>query len=169
MKALYVRPISAEEREQLQAGLKSASGISVRRSQMPLMSADEHLKPREIAQRVGCSDQTVRQVIHAFEDGGCLGIAEKKRGRPEPRRAFGNEAEEYLRQVLRQSPRQYGYESSLWTLELLAKVCYEQGWTSQQVHLDTISETLHRLGIRWQRAKHRINSPDGQYETKKAT
>jgi hypothetical protein len=61
-----------------------------------------------------------------------------------------------------------GYETSLWTLDLLAQASYAEGLTAHQVHPDTISETLHSMGIRWQRAKHRINSPDVDYEGKKS-
>lgn len=168
MKPLTLRPLTEEERCTVQAGLKSNVGITVRRSQMVLMSAEEHLKPQEIAQRLGCSDQTVRKVLHTFVQDGMECIKAKKRGRPEPERAFDAAGEAVLLEVLKQSPRQYGYESSLWTLELLAKVSYQQGWTQQQVHLDTISDTLHRLGLRWKRAKHRINSPDRHYSVKKS-
>jgi transposase len=168
MKPLALRPLTQTERCTLQAGLKSSVGITVRRSQMVLMSAEEHLKPQEIAQRLGCSDQTVRKVLHAFVQDGMECIKAKKRGRPEPQRAFDVSGEAALLEVLKQSPRQYGYESSLWTLELLARVSYQHGWTKQQVHLDTISATLHRLGIGWKRAKQRINSPDPHYAVKKS-
>lgn len=168
MKVLYLRPLTEAERRAVQAGLKSNAGITVRRSQMVLMSAEEHLKPQEIAQRVGCSDQTVRKVLHAFAQGGIACLQSPKRGRPEPDRAFDVAGETALLEALKQSPRQYGYESSLWTLALLADLSYRQGWTKRQVHVDTLSETLHRLGIRWKRAKPRINSPDVHYEAKKS-
>ncbi len=168
MKPLYLRPLTIEERRAVQAGLKSKAGITVQRSQMVLMSAEEHLKAQEIAQRLGCSDQTVRKVLHAFEQAGIRCLQAKTRGRPEPDRAFDGAGEAALLAVLKQSPRQYGCESSLWTLALLADLSYRQGWTQRRVHLDTMSETLHRLGIRWKRAKQRINSPDVHYEAKKS-
>lgn len=163
-----LRQLTEEERRAVQAGLKSDAGITVRRSQMVLMSAEEQLKPQEIARRVGCSDQTVRKVLHAFGQIGTACLKTKKRGRPEPDRAFDAAGETALMEVLKQSPRQYGYESSLWTLEMLAELSDQRGWTTRRVHLDTISETLHRLGIRWKRAKQRINSPDVHYEAKKS-
>jgi transposase len=135
---------------------------------MVLMNAEEKLKAGEIAQRLGCSDQTVRKVLHGFEEEGIACLGGKKRGRPHPERAFDEAGEAQLMQVLEQSPRQHGYESSLWTLDMLAKLSYERGWTKQRVHLDTVSETLHRLGVRWQRAKQRISSPDVHYEAKKS-
>jgi len=163
-----IRSLTDDERCAIQAGLKSNGGITVRRSQMVLMSAEEKLKPQEIARHLGCSDQTVRKILHGFEQEGIACLGEKKRGRPDPHRAFDQAGEAQLMQVLEQSPRQHGYESSLWTLEMLAELSDRRGWTKQRVHLDTVSETLHRLGIRWKRAKQHISSPDTQYEVKKS-
>ncbi len=84
---------------------------------MVLMSAEEKLKAAEIARRLGCSDQTVRQVLHGFEREGVACLSEKKRGRPQPQRAFDEAGEAQLMQVWEQSPRQHGYEKSLWTLK----------------------------------------------------
>lgn len=168
MKPLTIRPLTEDERRVIQAGLKSKAGIMVRRSQMVLMSAEEQLKAGEIARRLGCSDQTVRKVLHGFEQEGIACLSEKRRGRPHPERAFDEAGEAQLMQILEQSPRQHGYESSLWTLEMLAELSYERGWTKQRVHLDTVSETLRRLGVRWKRAKQHISSPDEQYEAKKS-
>jgi transposase len=168
MKPLTIRPLTEDERRAVQAGLKSKAGIMVRRSQMVLMSAEEQLKAGESARRLGCSDQTVRKVLHGFEQEGIACLSEKKRGRPHAERAFDEAGEAQLMQILEQSPRQHGYASSLWTLEMLAELSYKRGWTKQRVHLDTVSETLHRLGVRWKRAKQRISSPDVHYEAKKS-
>jgi len=168
MKPLTIRSLTEDERRAVQAGLKSKIGIIVRRSQMVLMSAGEKLKAAEIARRLGCSDQTVRKVLHGFEREGIACLREKKRGRPRPERAFDEAGEAQLMQLLEQSPRQHGYESSLWTLEMLAELSHQRGWTKQRVHLDTVSATLHRLGVRWKRAKQRITSPDVHYEAKKS-
>ena len=44
----------------------------------------------------------------------------------------------------------------------------EEGLTPTRVSGETIRATLQRLGIRWQRAKHWITSPDPAYARKKA-
>ena len=74
----------------------------------------------------------------------------------------------------RQRPRQLaaqGYETSLWTLEMAAEAAeaaFEEGLTEKKVSGETIRATLSRLlGIRWQRAKRWITSPDPLYERKK--
>src|SRR6185295_18817694 len=67
---------------------------------------------------------------------------------------------EQLRALLHQSPRTFGQPTSLWTLELAAAVSFERGLTAARVSGETIRATLERLGIRWQRAKRWITSPD---------
>ena len=61
MKAIYARPPTEEERRTLESGKKAAEAWKVRRCQIILMSADEHLKAGAIGARVGLSDQQVRK------------------------------------------------------------------------------------------------------------
>jgi DDE superfamily endonuclease len=56
----------------------------------------------------------------------------------------------------------------VWTLELAAEVAYAPGVTAWRVRDETVRATLARLGVRWQRAKHWISSPDPEYARKKA-
>jgi hypothetical protein len=55
----------------------------------------------------------------------------------------------------------------VWTLPLAAEVSWEEGLTPTRVSGETIRATLQRLGIRWQRAKRWITSPDPAYARKK--
>jgi hypothetical protein len=66
-----------------------------------------------------------------------------------------------------QSPRTFGKAPSTWTLALAAEVCWEQGLTPYQVSIENIRQARKRLGVRWQRAKAWITSPDPQYARKK--
>src|SRR4029079_5700230 len=81
--------------------------------------------------------------------------------------AFSPEQAEQLRALLHQSPRNWGEKTSLWTLELAAKISFEQGLIPQPVTGETIRVTLARLGVKWKRAKKWITSPDPAYERKK--
>jgi hypothetical protein len=75
---------------------------------------------------------------------------------------------EALREMLHHSPREFGRESSsLWTLAMAAEVSFEEGLTKERVSGETIRATLARMGVRCQRAKHWITSPDPLYERKK--
>ena len=168
MKAIYARPPTEEERRSLESGLKAAEAWKVRRCQIILMSADDHLKAGAIAARVGLSDQQVRKVLHAFNQHGVACLIRQKPGRKVDQRAFDDQARARLREIVHQSPRAFGFESCLWTLSLLAKVSYQEGLSSHEVHFDTISQTLKELGLNWKRVKHWINSPDEHYARKKS-
>ena len=168
MRAIYARKPRKEERQELENGLKSPIGATVRRSQLILMSADERKTAREISERIGLSDQQIRQVLHAFNESGIGCLKLKSRARHDDQRAYNDEAREQLQELIRQSPREHGYESSLWTLAMLAEVSHQKGLTSYQVHPDTVGQTLLKLGVNWRRAKHWINSPDANYSGKKS-
>ena len=168
MKAIYARKPSKEERQKLESGMKSSVGATVRRSQIILMSADERKTARENSERIGLSDQQIRKVLHAFNETGIGGLQLKSRARRDDQRAYDDEAREQLRELIRQSPREHGHESSLWTLEMLAEVSHQKGWTAHQVHPDTVAQTLLKMGVNWGRAKHWINSPDQNYSGKKS-
>ena len=83
--------------------------------------------------------------------------------------AFPAARAEALRALLHQSPRTFDQPTSLWTLELAADVSFAQGLTPTRVTGETIRATLARLGVRWQRAKAWITSPDPEYARKKDT
>ena len=164
---LSVRPLTADERQALEAGLRSANGFTVRRCQMLLASADGESTPT-IARIVRCNDQTVRNAIHAFNARGCTAL-QPKSSRPHTTQAtFDAEGREQLRALLHQSPRTFGKDTGIWTLQLAAEVSFAQRLTPRQVSGETIRTALAQLGVRWKRAKHWITSPDPAYARKKS-
>jgi transposase len=163
---IFVRLLTDDERQHLEAGLRSADAFVLRRCQIVLTSARGEWAPG-IARHLGCNPQTVRNVIVAFNGNGisCL-----RRGSSVPHTmypAFAPEQAEQLRALLHQSPRTFGKPTSLWTLDLAAEVCFEQGITATRVTGETVRATLVRMGLRWLRAKGWITSPDPQYARKK--
>jgi transposase len=163
---IFVRTLSEEEREALEAGLRSSDAFVLRRCQILLASARRERPPR-IAENLGCGSQTVRNAIHAFNERG-LGALQAGSSRPrEVHAAFDESGSEALRQMLHRDPRKYGKQSSLWTLQTAAEVSFEEGITERQVSGETIRATLARLGVRWERAKRWIESPDPEYARKK--
>lgn len=164
---IFVRKPSKEEREALQAGLRSKDAFVLRRSQILLASSRGESPPR-IATSLGCGSQTARNAIHAFNERG-LGALEPGSSRPKRTRAvFDEKSAEAVRELLHHSPRKFGRDSSLWTLEMAAEVAFEEGLVESLVSGETIRATLARLlGVRWQRAKRWITSPDPLYERKK--
>jgi transposase len=164
---LYVRSLTDAEREALEAALRSSDAFVLRRAQILLASARGE-PVGAIAVLVGFSGQAVRQVIHAFAQEG-LGVLQRRSTRSHTLYyCFDTAAAERLREILHQSPRSFGKETSVWTLELAADVAFEQGLTTWRVSDETVRATLARMGVRWQRAKHWIHSPDPEYARKKA-
>ena len=164
---LYVRELLDDERERLEAGLRSKGVFELRRCQIILANA-RGMRAPAIAELVGCNDQTVRNVIKAFNERGLESLRPGSRRPHHTQAAFTSENAERLREILHHSPRNYGKPTSLWTLDLAAEVGFEQGLTATRVTGETIRVTLLRLGVRWKRAKHWITSPDPAYERKKS-
>lgn len=138
----------------------------LRRCQIIHASAAGEPPPR-IAALVGRDEQTVRNVVRAFNE---TGLACLVRGSSVARtihRAFDAAQAERLRALLHRSPRLFGHETSVWTLEVAAEVCVAEGITPKRVTGETVRATLARLGVRWRRAKHWITSPDPAYLRKK--
>jgi transposase len=167
LRPIFVRPLTDAERQQVEAGLRSAEAFVLRRCQILLASARGE-RAITIARQVGCDDQTVREAIHAFNS---VGLEALRPGSHRPhtiRTAFDTGRAQQLRALLHQSPRTFDKPSSLWTLELAAQVSFEQGLTPARVSGETIRATLKRLGVGWKRAKRWITSPDPAYARKKA-
>jgi transposase len=164
---IFVRTLSNDERKRLEAGLRSKDAFVLRRSQMLLASSRGEHVPR-IATNLNCGQQTVRDAIHDFNE---RGLDALKAGSSRPKRtqaAFDEKSAEAVREMLHRSPRKFGRDTSLWTLEMAAEVSFEEGLTGRRVSGETIRATLARLlGVRWRRAKRWITSPDPLYERKK--
>jgi transposase len=164
---IFVRALTDEERTTLKTGLRSSDGVQVRRCQMVLASARGERAP-QIAVLVGCDEKTVRQLIHRFNRQGLEALLRgSSRPHQPPPRAFPGERAEQLCALMHRSPRDFGYATSLWTLDLAAEVSFAQGLTDHLVTGEAIRMTLLRLGIGWKRAKHWITSPDPAYARKK--
>ena len=168
---VFVRPRTDTERDALTRGLHAADAFTVRRchaaQRAPVLASARGERAPQIATHLGCDDQTVRNAIHAFNRAGMDALTE---GSSRPQRiatAFDVAATERLRAMLHQSPRVFGKPTSVWTLDLAAEVSFARGLTHERVTGETIRVTLKRLGIRWQRAKHWITSPDPAYARKK--
>jgi transposase len=159
---LYVRSLTDAERDALKAGLRSSDAFTLRRGQMLLASARGE-RPPAIAQSLGCASQTVRNAIRTFNVRGLEALQQGSHRNHTSRASFDAAGLEDLRALAHQSPRPFGYPTSLWTLDLLAQESQRQGLTAQRVSDQTIRTSLRRLGTSWKRAKHWITSPDPEY------
>jgi len=155
----FVRPLTANERATLEAGLWSSSACTVRRCPILLVSADRQPTPT-MARSLDCTDQTVRNTLHAFHQRG-LTVLQPLSSRPHTTSPiFDAGACEALRALLSQRPRTFGQPTSRWTRARAAKVSFAQGRTPRRVSDEPLRVALRRLRVSWNRAKHWITSPD---------
>ena len=163
---IYVRPLTDDERQALQTGLRSADAFTLRRCQILLASA-QGKRAAWIADDLHCDDQTVRNAIHDFNATGRAALARGSHvPHSTPHAAFDASRLAQVPTLLHQRPRAFGKATEVWTLDLLADVAFEQGLTSHRVSDETIRYAFKRLGITWKRAKHWITSPDPRYTQK---
>jgi transposase len=162
----FVRPLTAEQRQALRAGLRSADAFTLRRCQVLLASADGQT-PRRIASSLGCCVQTVRNALRAFHAEGMDCLREKSSAPRTARAVLDDAGCRRLRDLLHRSPRDFGKPTSVWTLALAAEVAHAEGLTGRPVSIELIRQALRRLGVGWKRAKDWITSPDPAYLRKK--
>lgn len=166
MKPIFIRPLTEDERKQIQVGLRSSDAFVLRRCQI-LLASGRGERAIAIADQLGCNDQTVRNVIKEFNTAG-LTVLQAGSSRPHRlRRAMDAQAMSQLPALLHRPPRDFGKDQSLWSLELVAQVSFEQGLSSRVLTIEGIRKILKRLGINWKRAKQWINSSDVDYQQKK--
>src|SRR3712207_4762631 len=129
---IFVRPLSDAERQTLEAGLRSSDAFVLRRCQI-LLASDRGENAYQIARSLACNPQTVRNAIHAFNERGLPEALQRGSKRPHTiHRAFDPERAEALRELLHKSPREFGEQSSLWTMEMAAEVSFEAGLTKER-------------------------------------
>ena len=163
---IFVRTLSKQERQELEGGLRSSDAFVLRRCQILLASSHGERSPR-IAENLRCGQQTVRNAIHEFNERGLDALKQGSSRPTEVHAAFDESSARALLEMLHHDPRKFGKDGTLWTLQYAAQVSFEEGLTHRQVSAETIRATLVRLGVRWQRAKRWIESPDPDYERKK--
>jgi transposase len=165
---LYIREMTDSEREGIQAGIRSRESFVFKRCQI-LLASDRKESAPSIAHSVGCSDDTVHNVINGFNAKGLEVLKVRSRRPHKSSSAFTPKNADRLKEILHQSPRTFSKQTSRWTLDLAAEVSFENELTRERVSGETIRNTLKRLGVKWSRAKHWITSPDPEYAGKKTS
>src|SRR6266851_4915820 len=141
---IFIRPLTEDEQHQIQAGLRSSDAFVLRRCQILRASARGE-RAIAIGRQLGCDDQTVRNVIHGFNSSG---LAVLQEGSSRPHRlhtSFSEEGLQQMKDLLHRSPRDFGKDRSTWTLELAAKVSFEQGIISYEISDESVRRALKRL------------------------
>ena len=92
---IFVRSFSEEEHEALQAGLRAKNTFTMRRCQALLASSRGDEVP-QIAENLGCGQQTVRDAIHDFNERGLDALVARSSRPRRTRDAFDEQGAEAL-------------------------------------------------------------------------
>jgi len=123
--------LSREEREAVERGLHSADAFTLRRCQIVLASS-RGKRASQVAQDLSCDGDTVTKAIKSFNARGVEALTQRSHAVHAPQALFDTEAVERLKAIVRQSPRNFGKQTSCWMLKLAAEVSFEEGLTSQR-------------------------------------
>jgi transposase len=164
---IYAKIENQEEYKRLEDALKASKNKSwYRRLEIIQNSAKGIIVPK-LNEIFGICQQTVRNYINAYNQGGLDKLMpDKQTGRP-PK--IGHWIKEDWDKVLEQTPNQYEKlktQSRQWTLERLA--LYLKEYHGIEVTLQSINNSLRKTGRRTGRSKLRVGSPDPDYIVKRA-
>lgn len=162
---MLIAKVDAHMQQMLQSEMRSARDVKwYRRLKIIDLSGQGTAVP-ELARMFDLNPATIRSYIHAFNTHGLDGLRPGYgQGRP---LALDWTAEQWL-DVLSQAPGHLELLDTAarnWTQALLREylVIYHQVHLSQSA----LSKSLHRVGLRWRRAKLRVHSPDPLYTVKR--
>lgn len=149
---IFVRSLRMEEIAEINRAAESSNDRTARRARILLLSSDGK-RSTEIASEVGCTTQTVRNVIHDFEEEGSESLHTDKPGPKDPDRIFDSKKRANLIHLLNYDPDDFSKDESEWTLELLAQVAHEVGLTERVVSHETIRQAILETGKTWMQVK----------------
>jgi transposase len=164
MDKVRVRPLRPYEQHKLHR-LKRQRGNAVnsRHARIVLLSRGG-LSNRAVAERVGCSPQWVRTVIHRFNAGGLGGILWLPCFHAVAPRRFPADVTEQIAEVALASPRAL-IGMNRWSLAKLRAYLVAQGIVGG-ISLEWLRTLLRRRKVRWRRTKTRKESTDPQFWAK---
>lgn len=163
---IFIRKITEQEKQIMEKALRSSDACQMKRGQI-LLASSQGLTTTDIKKQLGYSAEYARQMIHRFNEQGVECLKRKSSARLDQKPMIDAKCCEQIKKMMHNSPRQYGKQTSIWTLSLMGEVLYEQGGTPRPMADETIRVAMKNNGTSWKRAKHWIRSPDPQYRLKK--
>jgi len=157
--------IDTQQQAQLDAEMKSATDTKWYRRLKVIDLSGQGYSVAELSRMFDLSAGTIRRYIHLYNEAGLSGLRPGY-GQGRPTILAWSKAE-WL-DLLSQSPAELALletGAQNWTQALLVQ--YLALYHQVQATQTTIARTLHRVGIRWRRAKLRVYSPDPLYVVKR--
>jgi transposase len=147
--------LKLKQRRRIRAWAKQAPDAGLRCRSQILVALVQGQHPRLIADVLQCSLALVYKVAQRFVDEADAGLIDHREDNgPDP---IPWHYHACLRQVVAQSPQDYGYPRPTWTQELLVKVLATR--TGLTVARSTMSRLLRQNGIRRGRPKPYVECP----------
>lgn len=160
-----VFPIDAAVRSELEYVYRTCDDVNWRTRCHIVLLYDEGHSASELAELFKLSEDTILRAIARFREGGIEALRNRKRLRPAREKSYLPEDEEFLVQIVRQSPRSLGLSFSNWTLPKLAE--YVTSQTGRHMGRHAVADILHAHKINMRRPKLKVTSPDPDYSEKR--
>ena len=136
-------------RRRLQRVVQKERDANYRRRATAILMLNKSTSVSETARRVSASRTSIRDWRVRFEEFGEVGLVPERQGRPAE--TVNETLCGYLLKLIEEQPGSYGYLSSRWSSEMLARQLYET-W-SVVIHSSTVRRLLPKLGVCWNRAR----------------
>jgi transposase len=157
--------VDAQRKDALRAEMNSTTDAKWYRRLRVIALSGQGFSVPELSRIFDLAAGTIRRYIHAYNE---AGLASLQPGYGQGRPLAVNWTKEEWLDLLAQSPAGFteletGAQN--WSQVLLCR--YLEAYHQIQVTQTTLSKALHRVGIRWRRAKRRVHSPDPLYIVKR--
>jgi transposase len=143
--------LSSNQKLQLHLELTNTGDLRVYRRATALLALHDGLPPRQVANLLGISRQTVYNWISNYgREVKNLNLADSPRcGRPS---LWTEDLQSFIRQTIAQSPAQFGYETAHWTARTLqARVASSRG---TQISKEALRQYLRGLNYEWKNGRY---------------
>lgn len=156
----YVRPLTAEERQELEDFVWSSVWRIARRGRAILLS-DQGFTIAQLAIIFGVDERTIRNWLDTYEAEGVKGLQEAPRsGRP---RSTTSEQDDCISQIVEKGPAILGCLMTVWTV---ISLCAHLAGLGIQIGPATLRRRLHELKFRWRRPRLAVMRRDPQGSTR---
>ncbi len=160
---VFLRELTPQEAQRLvRVARTSRDRVRLRRAGMALASLQGRSVP-EIAVMFAAKEQTVRELIHAFNERGFAALDPKVRPGSTPK--IGPVVREEICQIAKSDPAGLGCPFTCWSLTKLRDYLAEA--KSVRVSHETIRQVLKKAGISFQSTKTWKHSNDPDFAAKK--
>ena len=157
--------LTTDQAKQLEAELKQATQTKWFIKLKAIEMSSQRMKVKEIAQFFNISEARVRRSIHQFNEAGIEGLLPKSiPGRPLKIKWTKTEWEDFLYQKPSDFDR-LNTGAQNWTQDFVIR--YFDKYHHLSITQGTISKSLQAVGLRWRRAKLKVQSPDPLYQVKR--